>query len=117
VEAHVRARAVAVARGDLVVCGGAVFARVFERVDPSVRVTLREIDGTRVEKGRALWFAEGSARTLLAAERTALNFTQRMSGVATLARRYVEALPEGSHTVIADTRKTTPGLRALERYA
>jgi nicotinate-nucleotide pyrophosphorylase (carboxylating) len=60
---------------------------------------------------------EGSARSILMAERTALNFAQRMSGIATLARRYVGALPAGSRTRVTDTRKTTPGLRALERWA
>src|SRR5262249_22476942 len=64
-----------------------------------------------------LWKVEGSARALLAGERVALNFAQRMSGIATLARAFVDALPEGSNAAIADTRKTTPGLRALERYA
>ena len=64
-----------------------------------------------------LWRVRGSARSILSAERTALNLTQRASGVATLARAYVDALPKGSTTRVADTRKTTPGLRALERYA
>jgi nicotinate-nucleotide pyrophosphorylase (carboxylating) len=117
VDADIRARATAVARADLVVCGGEVFGRVFERVDPASRVSLTEADGVRAEKGRALWSVEGVARALLAGERTALNFAQRMSGVATRARAYVDALPRGSSTIIADTRKTTPGLRALERYA
>jgi nicotinate-nucleotide pyrophosphorylase (carboxylating) len=117
VDVQARARAVAVARADLVVCGGAVFARVFERVDPTARTAPSEPDGARVKRGDALWTVHGSARALLAAERTALNFAQRMSGVATLARAFVDALPEGSKATIADTRKTTPGLRALERYA
>jgi nicotinate-nucleotide pyrophosphorylase (carboxylating) len=117
VDGDLRARATAVARADLVVCGGAVFGRVFERVDPSVRVVLTEPDGVRAQKGRALWSVEGRARALLAGERTALNFAQRMSGVATNARAYVDALPRGSSTIVTDTRKTTPGLRVLERYA
>ncbi|HMJ51998.1 MAG TPA: carboxylating nicotinate-nucleotide diphosphorylase [Polyangiaceae bacterium] len=117
VDADTRARAVAVARTNLIVCGGSVFARVFERVDPSVSVTLHEPEGTRVESGRELWSVQGPARSLLSAERTALNFVQRMSGIATHARTYVEALPPGSSTIITDTRKTTPGLRVLERYA
>jgi nicotinate-nucleotide pyrophosphorylase (carboxylating) len=114
---NARARAVAIARGALVVCGGFVFGRVFERVDPSSRVTAQVAEGARVKAGDTLWTVEGSARALLAAERVALNFAQRMSGIATLARAYVDALPKGSSTVIADTRKTTPGLRVLERYA
>jgi nicotinate-nucleotide pyrophosphorylase (carboxylating) len=117
VDADTRARAVAVARTNLVACGGFVFARVFERIDPSVRVELHEAEGTRVESGRELWSVQGAARALLSAERTALNFVQRMCGVATNARAYVEALPSGSTAIITDTRKTTPGLRVLERYA
>jgi nicotinate-nucleotide pyrophosphorylase (carboxylating) len=74
-------------------------------------------EGALVSPGTALWRVEGSARALLAAERTALNLVQRMAGTATLARRYVDALEPGSTTRITDTRKTTPGLRALERYA
>jgi nicotinate-nucleotide pyrophosphorylase (carboxylating) len=117
VDPDVRARAVAVARAALVVCGGAVFARVFGRMDPLARTTASVPDGTRAKRGQKLWKVEGNARALLAAERTALNFAQRMSGIATLARAYVAALPARSRAVIADTRKTTPGLRLLERYA
>ena len=117
VDENVRARAVAVARGPLVVCGGFVFGRVFERVDPWSRVTANVAEGARVQPGDSLWTLEGKARALLAAERVALNLVQRMSGIATLARAYVDALPEGSSAIIADTRKTTPGLRILERYA
>ena len=117
VDPATRARAVAVAKAPLVVCGGAVFARVFERVDPSVRVVLDRADGARAARGDVLFTVAGSAHALLAAERTALNFVQRMSGVATLARAYVDRLPPGSRTRVTDTRKTTPGLRALERHA
>ncbi len=117
VDPATRARAVAVAKAPLVVCGGAVFARVFERVDPSVRVVLDRADGARAARGDVLFTVTGSAHALLAAERTALNFVQRMSGVATLARAYVDRLPPGSRTRVTDTRKTTPGLRALERHA
>jgi nicotinate-nucleotide pyrophosphorylase (carboxylating) len=112
-----RARAVAVARRPMVVCGGPVFRRVFERLDPEVRFEALAAEGAEVEAGTALWRVEGRARVLLSAERTALNFAQRLTGTATLARRFVEALPRGSTTRIVDTRKTTPGLRALERYA
>jgi nicotinate-nucleotide pyrophosphorylase (carboxylating) len=117
VEASTRARAVAVARSALVVCGGAVFARVFERVDPSSRSQSKLSDGAKARAGDALWVVEGTARALLAGERTALNLVQRMSGVATLARAFVDALPAGSPALVTDTRKTTPGLRVLERYA
>jgi nicotinate-nucleotide pyrophosphorylase (carboxylating) len=107
----------AVARKPLVVCGGAVFRRVFERLDPAARFESLVDDGTAVPVGAVIWRVHAKARALLSGERTALNLTQRMSGVATQARRYAEALPKGSRTRIADTRKTTPGLRALERYA
>jgi nicotinate-nucleotide pyrophosphorylase (carboxylating) len=117
VDVSAKARATAVARTALVVCGGAVFARVFERVDPSSRCSTKRPDGTKAAAGDALWVVEGPARALLAAERTALNLTQRMSGVATLARAFVDALPKGCSTIVTDTRKTTPGLRLLERYA
>lgn len=112
-----RAIARAIAHSPLVVCGGSVFARVFYRVDPGVRVEQRLADGARAAPGDVLWVVEGAARSLLMAERTALNFAQRMSGTATLTRRFVDALPEGTITRIVDTRKTTPGLRFLERYA
>jgi nicotinate-nucleotide pyrophosphorylase (carboxylating) len=117
VDEGVRATATAVARKPLVACGGAVFARVFSRVDPAVEVECLVADGARLDKGAVLWRVRGAARSLLTAERTALNLTQRASGVATIARAYVDALPKDSTTRITDTRKTTPGLRALERYA
>jgi nicotinate-nucleotide pyrophosphorylase (carboxylating) len=117
VDPAAEATGVAVARRPLVVCGGAVFHRVFARLDPTVRFEALAAEGTPVAVGAVLWRVRGKARALLSGERTSLNLTQRMSGVATLARRYVEALPPGSATRITDTRKTTPGLRALERYA
>ena len=112
-----RAIARAVAHAPLTVCGGDVFARVFYRVDPGVRVERRIADGDRAKPDEVLWIVEGLARSLLMAERTALNFAQRMSGTATLTRRFVDALPAAALTRIVDTRKTTPGLRFLERYA
>ncbi|XXU00953.1 carboxylating nicotinate-nucleotide diphosphorylase [Sorangium sp. So ce834] len=117
VEASARATAKAVARKPLVVCGGDVFHRVFQRLDPQVEGEVLIADGTAVDTGAVLWTVRGLARTLLSAERTALNFAQRMSGVASEARRYAAAIPQGSGVRITDTRKTTPGLRALERYA
>lgn len=107
----------AVARNELVVCGGRVFQRVFARVDPTVKVTIHERDGALATPKGKLWTATGSARSILMAERTALNLVQRMCGIATMTRSYVLALPKGSKTRITDTRKTTPGLRVLERYA
>ncbi|MFZ5897514.1 MAG: carboxylating nicotinate-nucleotide diphosphorylase [Myxococcota bacterium] len=112
-----RALGKAVAHSPLVVAGGDVFARAFWGVDRSLRVERLKADGERAQPGEVLFVVEGSARSILFGERTALNFVQRLSGVATLTRRYVDALPAGSKTRIADTRKTTPGLRALERHA
>lgn len=111
------ATARAFAKTPQVVCGGAVFRRVFERLDPTLSVSILVADGTFVEPRTEIYRVEGNARSVLMAERTALNFVQRMTGIATMARKYVEALPIGSTTRIADTRKTTPGLRPLERYA
>ncbi|CAN5540995.1 carboxylating nicotinate-nucleotide diphosphorylase [soil metagenome] len=111
------AEAHAVARSEIVVCGGAVFARVFAKLDPASEVTLRVADGTLSQKGTKLWRVRGDARAILMAERTALNLTQRMCGIATTTKTYVDALPPSSKTRITDTRKTMPGLRVLDRYA
>jgi nicotinate-nucleotide pyrophosphorylase (carboxylating) len=107
----------AVARTPLVACGGAVFARVFARLDASLAVTAHVADGTRAAAGAKLWTVSGRARAILMGERVALNFVQRMCGVSSQTRAYVDAVPAGSKTRITDTRKTTPGLRAFERYA
>jgi nicotinate-nucleotide pyrophosphorylase (carboxylating) len=117
IDAETQAVAEAVARHRMVVCGGEVFARVFAKIDASVSVEIVAPDGAVVDKGGVLWRAKGRARSILMGERTALNLTQRMCGIATMTRKYVDALAPGSHTRITDTRKTTPGLRALERYA
>ncbi len=114
---HTRAVARAAARQELVVCGGEVFERVMQRVDGKLVVDRLLDDGTVAKPGDVLWTVEGAARSILMAERTALNFVQRMTGVATLTKTYVDALPTGSKTRITDTRKTTPGLRSLERHA
>lgn len=107
----------AIAKQPLVVCGGDVFARAFYMLDAGLRVERRLAEGARAEPGDVLWIVEGAAASILSGERTALNFAQRMSGIATLAARYVAAVPAGLPLTIVDTRKTTPGLRALERYA
>jgi nicotinate-nucleotide pyrophosphorylase (carboxylating) len=117
VPVEARAVARAVAKAPLVACGADVFARVFYRIDAGVRVERLVEDGTAVAAGQALWQVEGRARALLAAERTALNFAQRLSGIATLTARFVAAVPARSALRIVDTRKTTPGLRVLERAA
>jgi nicotinate-nucleotide pyrophosphorylase (carboxylating) len=107
----------AVARAPLVACGGPVFACVFARIDPALVVEAHVAEGERAPAGARLWTVRGRARSILMGERVALNFVQRLCGVATRARAYVEAVPGGSPARITDTRKTTPGLRALERYA
>jgi nicotinate-nucleotide pyrophosphorylase (carboxylating) len=105
------------ARREMVVCGLPVAAHVFATVDPTLRFTAKVGEGARASAGTVLFVVEGSARSLLVGERVALNFVQRMCGIATVTRRYVDGLPEGAKTRIIDTRKTTPGLRLLERYA
>ena len=114
--ADARATAELVAREPGVLSGAGVFARVFELVDPATRVLPLAADGARFDAGAVLARVEGSARAVLRAERVALNLTQRMSGIATLTARYVDAVA-GTRARIVDTRKTTPGLRALERQA
>ncbi len=104
------------ARQDIVVAGIEIAARVFRRRVPECRVELRVKDGERVKAGTAMGRVEGPARGLLAVERTALNFLQHLSGVATLTAQYVERI-SGTRAVLIDTRKTTPGLRALEKHA
>jgi nicotinate-nucleotide pyrophosphorylase (carboxylating) len=105
-----------VARADGVVAGLAVAAAVFELADPRTRVTPAVADGARVARGDVLAAVAGPTRALLTAERTALNLLCRMSGVATHTRRWADALA-GTGAVVLDTRKTTPGLRILEKYA
>jgi nicotinate-nucleotide pyrophosphorylase (carboxylating) len=117
VEVDAHAVAHAVARGPIVVCGGPVFARVFARVDASLHVESHIGEGARAGAGARLWTVRGRARPILMAERVALNLVQRMCGVATLTRAFVDAVPPGTKARVTDTRKTTPGLRALERYA
>ncbi|KTS13399.1 carboxylating nicotinate-nucleotide diphosphorylase [Microbacterium testaceum] len=110
------ARAALVARVDGVFSGAAVFAAAFTLTDPSIVVEQHVGDGERFAPGDTLATVSGPARAVLTAERIGLNFVQRMSGIATLTSRYVA---EVAHTGarIVDTRKTTPGLRAIERQA
>ncbi len=111
-----RSRAIIDAKQDLAVCGLKIAARVFRRVDPRLKTKLLVDDGARVKKGAAVMQIEGPTGSLLAAERTALNFLQRLSGIATQARCYADAV-KGTRVGIVDTRKTTPGWRCLEKYA
>ncbi|MFT4029957.1 MAG: carboxylating nicotinate-nucleotide diphosphorylase [Protaetiibacter sp.] len=114
--AGARASAVLEAREPGVLSGGAVLARVFELVDAATIVEPELGDGESFPAGAVLARVEGSARAVLRAERVALNLVQRMSGIATLTSRYVAAVA-GTGARIVDTRKTTPGLRVLERQA
>ncbi len=111
-----RACAFVAVRKDGVVSGVELAARVFSTVDPSLAVEILISDGSRVAAGALLIRVEGSARSILTAERTALNFLQHLSGVATLTARYVEQV-KGTRARILDTRKTTPGYRLLEKNA
>lgn len=104
------------AREPIVAFGLDVATAVFSLVDPAIEVEAHVRDGARVERGAVLLTVSGPARAVLAAERTALNFAQRLSGVATLAKRYADAVA-GTKARVVDTRKTTPGFRVLEKAA
>lgn len=106
-----------VARKEIVVSGVPVVGRVFALVDPSLSFAALVSEGEKVPAGTRLYTVRGSARAILMGERVSLNMIQRMSGISTATRRYVDALPSGAKTRITDTRKTTPGLRVFERYA
>ena len=110
------AKAFMVAREPLVVAGLGLAEVVFRELSPSIKITPIVWDGQAVKEGQQLLTVEGSARAILSAERVALNFVQRLSGVATLTAQFVAAI-KGSHATILDTRKTTPGWRRLEKYA
>lgn len=115
--AHV-SRAHILAREDMVVCGLELARRIFSRVDAAVLVTHDTCDGDHVTKGSVILQAQGPTISLLMAERTVLNFLQRLSGIATLSRQYADAAAKsGTGVRIVDTRKTTPGWRSLEKYA
>lgn len=111
-----RGRASIVARQRLVVSGLEPASGVFASIDPAVRLSPAARDGDGREPGELILEAEGAVRSLLAAERTALNFLQHLSGIATATRRFVDAVA-GTRAVILDTRKTLPGWRALEKAA
>ncbi|MCF8720658.1 carboxylating nicotinate-nucleotide diphosphorylase [Nitrospina gracilis] len=114
VEPAALARAQMVAKQDLVVCGMELVRTVFRRVDSGVTFSLEREDGCFLKQGETLIVIEGKAAALLKGERTALNILQRLSGIATLTRAFVE---RAGDMQILDTRKTTPGLRVFEKYA
>ena len=102
---------------EALVCAGLPMAeRVFHALDPDMRIELRVHDGDLVSKGTVLLHLDGNARAILTGERTALNFLGRLCGIATMVHRFVEQI-QGTRARIRDTRKTTPGLRLLEKYA
>ncbi len=104
------------AKENAVIAGTRVAQDVFRRIDGALRVKILRPDGDRVKRGGTVMEIKGSAQSILTGERVALNFLQRLSGIATLTRRYADA--SGAHRAkILDTRKTTPGLRALEKAA
>jgi len=115
VPADIRARGVLLAKSACVLAGLDMAAEAFRQLDPACAITVRKADGERCEPGDVVAEIEGSAASMLTAERTALNFLQHLSGIATLTRRFVDA--SGGKILILDTRKTTPTLRALEKYA
>ena len=105
-----------VAREPLVVFGVSVAAVIFQRVDPSLQIEILQNDGAKLEPGQGVLRATGRASSILTAERTALNFMQRLSGVATMAHRFAAEV-KGTDARVVDTRKTTPGYRILEKAA
>ena len=115
VSADAKAKARIVAKAPLTLAGQTIAARAFAMLDPSVRYEVVVADGTTVEPKTVVATLEGPARAILVADRTAMNFMQRLSGTATLVRRFADAAAGKCRVV--DTRKTTPGLRALQRYA
>jgi nicotinate-nucleotide pyrophosphorylase (carboxylating) len=113
-EQEVRGRAIT--REEAVVCGAAWVNETFRRLDPAIQIIWRVQDCDAVKAGALLFEIEGPARAVLTGERTALNFLQTLSGTATAARRYVEAIA-GTRCTLLDTRKTLPGLRTAQKYA
>lgn len=111
-----RSRATLVAREGGIVCGLPLALEAFRLLDGKGTLRIEHEDGSRVRAGEPIMFVTGHARGILSAERVALNFMQRLSGIATITSRYVEAV-KGTNAKILDTRKTTPGWRALEKYA
>jgi len=116
IPAEARFRGVMASRDDIVVAGLPVAEAFFQVLDPEAKVVRLGEDGARVDAGAELIRIEGRARALLTAERSALNTLQHLCGIATLTRRYVDAIA-GTGAILLDTRKTIPGLRRLEKYA
>jgi nicotinate-nucleotide pyrophosphorylase (carboxylating) len=115
VDAFLHARGIILAKSDCVIAGLDVAAETFRQLDPGAIFTSKVVDGARCTPGAVVAEVRGSAAAMLTAERTALNFLQRLSGIASITRRYVDAA--GGTITVLDTRKTTPTLRVLEKYA
>jgi nicotinate-nucleotide pyrophosphorylase (carboxylating) len=115
VDAELRARGEIIAKSDCVIAGLDVAAETFRQLDPAAVFTVRKPDGSHCSHGDIVAEVRGAAGAMLTAERTALNLLQRLSGIATLTRQFVDAA--AGRIIILDTRKTTPTLRALEKYA
>ncbi len=109
-------RADLICKQDGIICGLDVFKRVFELLDPTSRFECNYKDGDRVSKGDKIGVIYGDVKAILSGERTALNYLQRMSGIATITREYVDEL-SGCSATLLDTRKTTPNMRPFEKYA
>jgi nicotinate-nucleotide pyrophosphorylase (carboxylating) len=116
VDAGTVSRATIVSRENAVLCGTAWFDRCFAKLDPAISIAWRATDGDRVAPDQVLCELAGPARAMLSGERTALNFLQLLSGVATKARRYADAIA-GTRAQVVDTRKTLPGLRLAQKFA
>ncbi len=105
------------AKESLVVCGAELVPAVYRLIEPDLEFDIAVTDGDSLKEGEIIATVKGCPRAILTGERTVLNFIQRLSGIASLARQFVNGLKEGSRTKITDTRKTTPGWRTLEKYA
>jgi len=116
VKSRLSGKAIIVAKEQGVLAGLPIAEMVFKTVNPKVVFKTLKQDGQKVKKGERVAWIQGKVKGILSAERTALNFLQRLSGIATLTARYVEKI-NGTKTKMLDTRKTTPGLRILEKYA
>ncbi|MEO7728088.1 MAG: carboxylating nicotinate-nucleotide diphosphorylase, partial [Burkholderiales bacterium] len=116
IDATLPAIARVITRSDAIVCGAPWFDACFRKLDPAIDIEWSVPEGTRANAGQTLVHLRGTSRALLTGERTALNFVQMMSAVATVTRRYVDAVT-GTRAQIVDTRKTLPGLRLAQKYA
>ena len=116
IPADEHSKAQAVAKSDIVVAGLPYFQRVYELLDSKVSIEPLKAEGELAVSGTVIARLEGPTRSLLTGERVALNILQRLAGVSTMTRRYADAL-KGLSTQVVDTRKTTPGMRAMQKYA